>query len=103
VMGQEVRRRACRGREMRLVFSSLISFHCVIQPTERATANSTVNMLTGMPNARSTMPEKKSTCGVQVMRRFPDDFRQLQEAIVGIQFWELHVVFPAMMSLFVPC
>jgi hypothetical protein len=44
----------------RLIFwfgSSIISFHWEIQPTVRATANSTVNISGGKPRARSVMPE----------------------------------------------
>ena len=37
--------------------SSIISFHCAIQPTARATANSTVNIVVGKPIALSVMPE----------------------------------------------
>jgi hypothetical protein len=42
---------------MRWSGSSIISFHCAIQPTVRATANSTVNMLVGKPIAFRMMPE----------------------------------------------
>jgi hypothetical protein len=41
---------------MRDGMSSIDSFHCATHPTVRATANMTVYMDTGMPNARSTMP-----------------------------------------------
>jgi beta-hydroxyacyl-ACP dehydratase FabZ len=40
-----------------LLGSSIISFHWAIQPTVRATANSTVNMEVGKPIARRVMPE----------------------------------------------
>jgi lipid A disaccharide synthetase len=40
-----------------LLGSSIISFHCAIQPTVRASANSTVNMVVGKPSAFSVMPE----------------------------------------------
>ena len=45
------------GRPIRWLGSSIISFHWAIQPTARATANSTVNMLVGKPIALSVMPE----------------------------------------------
>ena len=47
----------CRGRPMRCVGSSISSIHWLIQPTVRATANSTVNMLVGKPIAFRVMPE----------------------------------------------
>ena len=42
---------------MRWVLSVVISSHCAIQPTVRASANSTVNIDTGKPMALSVMPE----------------------------------------------
>ena len=42
---------------MRWDGSSIISFHCDTQPTVRATAKITVNMLVGMPIALRMMPE----------------------------------------------
>ena len=45
------------GRPIFCLGSSIISFHCAIQPTVRATANSTVNMEVGKPIALSVMPE----------------------------------------------
>jgi hypothetical protein len=42
---------------MRWLGSSIISFHWAIQPTVRASANSTVNMVVGKPSARNVMPE----------------------------------------------
>jgi hypothetical protein len=41
-----------RGREMRATDSDAISHHCDIQPMDLPTANTTVNMLSGMPGAR---------------------------------------------------
>jgi hypothetical protein len=42
---------------MRCCGSSIISFHCAIQPTVRASANSAVNIVVGKPIAFSVMPE----------------------------------------------
>ncbi len=42
---------------MRCYGSSIISFHWLIQPTVRDTANSAVNMLVGKPIAFRMMPE----------------------------------------------
>ncbi len=52
-------RRPCRagGTADLWCGSSIISFHCAIQPTVRATAKSTVNISVGKPSAFSVMPE----------------------------------------------
>ena len=42
---------------MRWVGSSIISFHCEIQPTVRLSAKIAVNMEVGKPIADSTIPE----------------------------------------------
>ena len=46
-----------RGRPIFCSGSSIISFHWATQPTVRATANSTVNRLVGMPIALKMIPE----------------------------------------------
>jgi hypothetical protein len=45
-----------RGRPILYSGSPIISLSCAIQPTVRASAKMAVNRLTGMPNARCTMP-----------------------------------------------
>ena len=49
--------KSCRGRPIFWSGSEIISFHCAIQPTVRASAKMPVNSDTGMPSARCTMPE----------------------------------------------
>src|SRR6266567_3490071 len=44
-----------RGRPIFCSGSEIISFHCAIQPTVRASTKMAVNRLTGMPIARCTM------------------------------------------------
>jgi len=46
-----------RGRPIFWSGSAIISFHCAIQPTTRASAKIAVNIEVGMPSARCTMPE----------------------------------------------
>lgn len=46
-----------RGRPILYSGSAIISLSCAIQPTVRASANTAVNRLTGMPMALCTMPE----------------------------------------------
>ena len=49
--------KSCRGRPIFWSGSPIISFHCAIQPTVRASAKMQVNMSVGMPSAFCTMPE----------------------------------------------
>ena len=46
-----------RGRPIFCSGSEIISFHCAIQPTVRASAKMQVNIDVGMPSAFCTMPE----------------------------------------------
>jgi len=46
-----------RGRPILYSGSEIISCHCAIQPTVRASEKMQVNIATGMPSARCTMPE----------------------------------------------
>jgi len=48
---------SCRGRPILYSGSVIISSHCAIQPTVRASAKIPVNMSTGMPIAFCTIPE----------------------------------------------
>src|SRR5207302_10835614 len=48
---------SCRGRPIFCSGSEIISFHCAIQPTVRANANSAVNMSVGKPIALRITPE----------------------------------------------